>query len=53
VSRERTVKKLFKNATERENSVAKPIKKWLTEVENDLKNMNVRGWRKIAKGRDV
>jgi len=31
----------------------KPRKKWLDDVENDLKKMDVRGWRKIARNRDA
>jgi hypothetical protein len=52
MSEERTVKKVFKNTLEGKSSVGKPRKRWLCDVKNDLKKMGVRGWRKIAKGRD-
>ena len=42
-----------KNCEEGEGSVRKPMKRWLDDVKNDLKKMDVRGWRKIAKGRDA
>ena len=34
-------------------SVGKPRKGWLGCVDNDLKKMSVRGWRKIARDRDA
>jgi hypothetical protein len=51
MSEERTVKKVFKNTPEGKRSVGKPIMRWLDDVENDVKNMGVRGWRKTAKDR--
>ena len=39
---ERTVKKALKNIPDRKKSVAKPRKRWLDDVENDLKNMGVK-----------
>jgi hypothetical protein len=40
---ERTVKKVFKNITERKRYVGEPRKKWLDDVKNDLKEIGVRG----------
>jgi hypothetical protein len=49
-TREKNARK--KNCEEGEGSIRKPRKRWLDDVKNDLKKTNVRGWRKIAKGRD-
>jgi hypothetical protein len=46
MSGERTLKKVFKNTTEGKGCVGKPRKRWLDDVENDVKKMGVRGWRK-------
>jgi hypothetical protein len=50
---ERTVKKMFKNTTERKRSVGKPRKRWLDDDGNCLKKMEARGWRKVGNHRDA
>jgi hypothetical protein len=50
---ERTTKKVFKDTPEGKRSVGNPKKRWLDNVENDLKKMGVRGWIKIANDRDA
>jgi hypothetical protein len=51
MSEESTVKKVFKTTPEGETSVGKPRKRWLDDVENNLKKIGVRNWRKMAKAR--
>ena len=46
-------KKVFKNIPEGKRSVGRPKKSWLDGVENHLKEMDVRGWRKVARDRDA
>jgi hypothetical protein len=41
MSEERAVKKLFKNIREGKRSLGKPRKRWLDDVENDLKKLGV------------
>jgi hypothetical protein len=41
---ERTLNKESKNIPEGKRSTGKPRKKWLDDVENDLKKINFRGW---------
>jgi hypothetical protein len=53
ISKERTVKKMFKNTPEGNTSVGKPRKRWLDDAENDLKKMDVTGWRKTEKNTDA
>jgi hypothetical protein len=45
--------KVFKNIPEGKRSVRKSRKRWFDGDENDLNKMGVRGWRKIASGRDA
>jgi len=49
---ERTAKKMFMNIQEGKGSIGKPRKKWLGDVENDLKKVCLRGRRRIARHRD-
>jgi hypothetical protein len=44
---------VFKNTSERKRSVGKLRKRWLDDIENDLKKIDIRGWRRIAKDRDA
>ena len=43
--------KVFKNFPEGGRSVGKPRKRWMDDVENDLKKMGIRGLRKITRDR--
>jgi RNA-splicing ligase RtcB len=43
----KTVKNVFKNIPEGTNSVGKPRKRWLDDVENYVKKTRVRGWKKL------
>jgi hypothetical protein len=43
---ERTVKKVFKNISEGKRSVGNPRKRWVDDVENYLKKMGVRDFRR-------
>jgi hypothetical protein len=49
----RNVKMKNTRTSEGKRSVRKPRRRWVDDVENDLKKMRVRGWRKVAKGRDA
>jgi len=40
---------VFKNIAEGKRSVGQLRKRWLDDVQNDLKVMDVRGWRKVAR----
>jgi hypothetical protein len=50
---ERKLKKVFKNTLEGKRSVGNRRKRWLDDVENDLKKIGVRGWRKTTKDGDI
>ena len=41
--------KVFKKALEEKKGLSKPRKRWIDYIENDMKKMGVRGWRKITK----
>jgi hypothetical protein len=43
MSEERTVKNVLKNIPQRKRSVGKPRKRWLDDVDNDVKKIGVRG----------
>jgi hypothetical protein len=47
------VKRVFKNIPDGKCPVGKPRNRWLVDVDNYLKKMSVRGWRKIARDRDA
>ena len=50
MSEDRTVKKVFKNIPEEKRSIGKPRKKWLDDVENDLKKTDVKRLEKNSQG---
>jgi hypothetical protein len=43
----------LKDELNAKSSIVRPRRRWLDDVENDLKKTGVRSWRKIAKDRDV
>jgi hypothetical protein len=47
-----STKKLYSNKPEGLRLVGRPRKRWLDEVEQNLKQMGVRGWRRRAQNRD-
>jgi hypothetical protein len=49
MSEQRTVKKVFKNVAEGKRSVEKPRRRWLDDVENELKKMVLVAGEKIAR----
>jgi hypothetical protein len=53
MSEETTMKNVFKDTPEGKRFVGKPRKRWLDDIEIHLKKIGARGWRKIAKDRDV
>jgi len=46
ITEERSVKIVFKNIPEEKRLFGKPGKRWLGDVENDLKEVGVSGWTK-------
>jgi hypothetical protein len=53
MAEEINVKKVFKNTPEGKRCAGKPRNRWLEGVENDVKKLGVRGWRKIVKDGDA
>jgi hypothetical protein len=52
ISDDRSTEKLYSNKPEGLRLVRRPRKRWLDEVEQNLKQMAVRGWRRRTKNRD-
>ena len=48
-----TINKVFQDIPVGRTSAEKPRKEWIDDVENDLKKIDVRGSRKIAKDTDA
>ena len=44
---------MSKNVPEGKRSIGKPRRRWLVNVESDLKKMGVSDWRIIARDRDA
>ena len=51
--RKKTLKSVFNNIPKGESSFGIPRNGWLNDIENDLKKIGVRGWRKIPRDRDA
>ena len=51
--RKKTLKSVFNNIPKGESSVGRPRNRWLDGIENGLKKIGVRGWRKIIRDGDV
>jgi hypothetical protein len=49
---DRSINKLYSNKPEGLRLVERPRKRWLDEVEQNLKQMEMRGWRRRAQKRD-
>jgi hypothetical protein len=48
----RVVKKIFDNKSEGRRKVGRPRLRWLDDVENDLRVMKIKRWRKKAQNRE-
>jgi hypothetical protein len=48
----RSVKKIFKGKHEGRRDTGRPRKRYLDDVEDDLKQLGVRGWRRKARERE-
>jgi hypothetical protein len=52
MSEDRVIKKLYMNKPEGRRSVGRPKMRWLDDVEEDLRNMRISGWRGKTRRRD-
>jgi AAA+ ATPase superfamily predicted ATPase len=48
----RSVKKIFKGKPESRRGTSRPRKRYLDNVEDDLKQLGIRGWRRKARERE-
>jgi hypothetical protein len=53
MSDDRTVKKVFLGTADGRRKAGRPKLRWLDCIENDLKSMGVKRWRKKAEDRSV
>jgi hypothetical protein len=53
MSEDRVIKKLYMSKPEGRRSVGRPKMRWLDDVEEDLRNMRISGWRGKARRRDI
>jgi DNA primase catalytic subunit len=48
-----SISRILESSTLEDESFGSPRKRFLDDVENDLKKMSVRNWRKIARDKDA